>query len=106
MLCLAARIATNGDRDSMPLVVKEAMARGIPVVATAEVGIPEMVDESCGWLVPPNDPGALARAITQALENPDKARSRGENARQRVRERFTLEQEVAKLREIFIATRN
>jgi len=50
-------------RDPFPLVVLEAMAAGLPVVATAVDGVPEQVDEACATLVAPDDAPALAGAI-------------------------------------------
>ena len=51
----------------VPVVVKEAMAAGLPVVSTAVAGVPEMViDGETGRLVPPEDPGALAVALSTA----------------------------------------
>lgn len=61
-------------------VVAEAMARGVPVVATDAGGVPEIVTggpEPVGWLVPPGDVVALAGAITAALDDPDEAERRG-----------------------------
>ena len=58
--------------EGMPLTVFEAMAAGVPVVATRVVGIQEVVrDRETGLLVPPNDPDALAQALMQARWNPD-----------------------------------
>jgi glycosyltransferase involved in cell wall biosynthesis len=86
----------------MPVVIKEAMAVGVPVVATDEVGNPEMVDDEVGRLVPPADPAALAGAIAElATLAPDERRSIGLAARRRAVERFELRSEVAKLIDIF-----
>jgi glycosyltransferase involved in cell wall biosynthesis len=105
LLCLPARIADDGDRDSMPVVVKEAMARCVPVVATREVAIPEMVDERVGRLVPPDDAVALACALGEVLSLPeDSAAQLGAAARARVIELFTLEGETARLRAILRET--
>lgn len=101
VVCLPARVAPNGDRDSMPLVVKEAMAREVPVVATAVAGIPEMLDDSCGWLVPPDDPRALAAALAEALDQPAEAARRASSGRRRVAEEFRLDGEVARLEQVF-----
>jgi glycosyltransferase involved in cell wall biosynthesis len=101
VLCLPARIAPDGDRDSMPLVVKEAMARGVPAVVTDVVGLPEVVDETCGWVVPPEDAHALARAIDAAVGDPAEASRRGAAGRERVLRQFTLAAEVTKLRRVF-----
>lgn len=102
VFCLPARVARDGDRDSMPVVLKEAMAREVPVVATAVVAIPEMVDEEVGRLVPPDDPAALAAAIGELLGDPALCARLGAAGRERVRERFTLEAEVAKLRTLLV----
>lgn len=54
--------------EGSPNVVREALACGRPVVATNVGGIPEMMPEACGRLVPPRDPAALARAIAEVVD--------------------------------------
>jgi glycosyltransferase involved in cell wall biosynthesis len=98
VFCLPARVARDGDRDSMPVVIKEAMARRVPVVATDVVAIPEMLDDGCGVLVPPDDPAALAAALGPLLTDPEAAGAMTARAWTRVREHFTLQGETAKLR--------
>lgn len=76
--------------EGMPLVILEAMAESVPVVASAVSGIPEVVaDGETGWLVPPEDPPRLASALRQALDDAADARRRGEAGRRRVEEAFT-----------------
>lgn len=71
LFALACRIAGSGDRDGMPTVLGEAMVRGLPVISTDIVGIPELVRHlETGWLVPPNDPVELANAIRALLIDP------------------------------------
>jgi glycosyltransferase involved in cell wall biosynthesis len=101
LVALPARVAPDGDRDSMPVVLKEAMARAVPVVATDVVGIPEMVDAHVGRLVAPGDPVALARAIDELLSDGALAAALGRAGRERVSDRFTLAGEVARLRACF-----
>jgi colanic acid/amylovoran biosynthesis glycosyltransferase len=99
---LPCRVAPDGDRDSQPLVVKEAMAMGLPVVGTAEVAMPEMVDESNGRLVPPEDIDALADALAQlAALDEDDLRALGEAGRRRVEAEFRLDEATARLLEHF-----
>ncbi len=56
-------ITRNGDRDTGPMVVKEAMCMGLPVVASALMGLKETVDAQNGRSVPPGDVAALAEAL-------------------------------------------
>jgi glycosyltransferase involved in cell wall biosynthesis len=79
--------------EGMPLVVLEAMAAGLPVIASRVSGIPEVVLEGSGlektgWLVPPEDPERLAAVLAEAVTDPDEARRRGEAGRRRVDNEF------------------
>ncbi len=75
--------------EGMPLVVLEAMEAGVPVIASAVSGIPEVVEDGeTGWLVPPEAPDALADALAAVLADPAEASRRGAAGRRRVDERF------------------
>ncbi len=63
-------VGPDGDRDSMPVALKEAMALELPVIGTREVGLPELIDSDRGRLVPPADPPALALAVGELLGMP------------------------------------
>jgi glycosyltransferase involved in cell wall biosynthesis len=76
--------------ENFPLVLLEAMASGLPVVATAVGGVPELVVHGeTGLLVPPNDPLVLAQAINSLLDDPEGMRSMGARGRDTVRQRYT-----------------
>jgi colanic acid/amylovoran biosynthesis glycosyltransferase len=75
LLAVPSVVARDGDRDSMPVVAKEALAMEVPVVASAEVGLPELVRPEWGALVPPGDPHALAEAIHALLARPPEERA-------------------------------
>lgn len=81
--------------ESLPRVVIEAMACGVPVVASSVNGIPELIEEGVhGRLVPPGDPDALARAVARVLDDPDWVRVAGLAALERAREHFSIERMV------------
>ena len=74
------------------LAIIEAMAVGLPVVATASEGALEIIDDGVtGRLVPANDPEALAQAINDLLNNPQERARLSQNARLAVRDRFSLQ---------------
>ncbi len=70
LFVLGCQIEPNGDRDGIPNVLVEAMAVGLPVVATDISAIPELVDsETSGLLVPSKSPEALAKAMQRLLSD-------------------------------------
>jgi glycosyltransferase involved in cell wall biosynthesis len=82
--------------EGLPNSVLEAMAAGVPVVATNVDGSPEVVaDGETGILVPPADPAALAEAICSLLQDRALRASMAEAARSRVAECFSQEANVA-----------
>jgi colanic acid/amylovoran biosynthesis glycosyltransferase len=96
-------VAPSGDRDGTPTVIAEALLHEVPVVATQVCGIPEMVRPGeTGWLVPPQDPPALAAAITQALAAPAEARRRAKNGSRLMREQFDSRKNYRRLLSWFL----
>lgn len=88
--------------EPLGMVILEAMAAGLPVVATTVGGIPECVAHGVtGTLVPPADSDALAEAILALLRSPRRRREFGAAGRQRVREEFSAESQVPRLEAIF-----
>jgi glycosyltransferase involved in cell wall biosynthesis len=72
-------------REGLPNVVLEAAAMGVPSVTTTATGaIDSVADGETGILVPPDDPHALAAAISALLKDPGLRRQMGESARRRV----------------------
>jgi glycosyltransferase involved in cell wall biosynthesis len=101
VLVMPSVVAANGDRDGIPNVLIEAMALGVPVVATTVSGIPELVEHNkTGWLVGPHQPDALAAAIEAAIRFPEIA-AITKQARLTVENKFDVARNVAELADIF-----
>jgi len=100
-------VAENGDRDAMPVVLKEAMAMQLPVIATDEVANPELVRPGTGFLVKPNSASELADALNQFyLLTPDQRIKMGKLGREIVVEFANIEKETEKLRRLFMGRFN
>jgi len=81
--------------EGLGIILLQAGASGVPVVATAAGGIPEaVVHEETGLLVPPGDSEALASAVSALLADESRARAMGEAARTRVRREFSVDRMV------------
>lgn len=79
-------------QEALPLVCLEALAMGIPVIATEVGGIPEIVSPEVGVLVPPKNPTALAGALESLLDNHKLMEEMGEAGRLRYNQYFTISQ--------------
>lgn len=102
MFVLPCRVASDGDRDGMPTVLIEAMARGLPVISTEVAGIPEVVRHGdTGFLVPPDDPVALAAAVRKLHDDPSLAAELGRRGRALVAEHFDPRCSAERLRRLF-----
>jgi glycosyltransferase involved in cell wall biosynthesis len=91
--------------EGFSLPAAEAMACGVPVVATTGGSLPEVVgsDRSTGILVPPRDVGALASAVDELLDDPSRRATMGRAGRERVFRRFTWERTAERTVEVYRA---
>jgi glycosyltransferase involved in cell wall biosynthesis len=99
-----------GDETGVPELLGqtllEGMACGRPVICTRVASMPEIVEDGvCGFIVPPNDPAAIAARIGWLHEHPAEAAAMGAAARQRVLEKFTWPQVVRRCLEIYAGAR-
>jgi len=82
--------------EGMPNVVLEAMAARLPVVATMVEGVEELVvPDRTGWLVPPAAPDRFAQALLEAIDDPEGARAKGRDGRERVEAEYSLQRVVS-----------
>jgi glycosyltransferase involved in cell wall biosynthesis len=92
----------DGRREGIPVVLMEAMACKLPVVASRLSGIPELVkDGKTGLLVPPGDAEALAEALAYLYKQPEKRQQLGQAGRERILQTFDLHKNAAELAQRF-----
>ena len=95
----------TGDRDGIPIVIMEALAHGIPVVATDVCGIPEVVEDGVtGRLVRQRDPEALADAIMDLAADRDRAVAMAQAGCERVARMFDPETNTRSILDFFAQT--
>jgi glycosyltransferase involved in cell wall biosynthesis len=95
-------IALPSYTEGLPNIVLESFAAGVPVVATAVGGTPELVEDGVnGYLVPPGDAAAMARCIHGLLNSETERRLMGLQGRQRVLEEFTFETQSIRYQRLF-----
>ncbi len=97
-----SRTAADGNQEGVPNSMLEAMATGLPVVATRHGGIPEAIDDGeSGLLVDEDDLAALTAALFRLAETPGLAAHFGEQGREAVQARFGQAAQVAALEAIY-----
>jgi glycosyltransferase involved in cell wall biosynthesis len=102
-VCVPSLAAADGDAEGLPNVVLEAMAEGVPVVASRHAGIPEAVaHEETGLLVPPGDPDALAAALRLLIVAPELRHRLGRRAREIAAARFSAVAQSRRLESILL----
>jgi glycosyltransferase involved in cell wall biosynthesis len=87
--------------EAMPLSVLEAMAAGLPVVATDVGDVARLVTPDCGRVVPAHSPVLLADALRSLLEDPQRRRAMGEAARERARSAFSSDAPAAAIARLY-----
>jgi len=105
-VALLPSLEQDREREGIPVFLIEAMAAGIPVVATNTGGIPELLEGGAGIIVPQRDAGAITEALTFLAADADRRVRLAFAGQERVRAHFTIEGAItALLDEIFPAVR-
>jgi len=94
-------VVSTSNTEGLPLALMEAMASGLPIIATRVGGVPDLVEQgSTGWLVGPRDFEAVASQVTRLFEVPGVAQQMGRQARMRALERFSIGDSVERTAEL------
>lgn len=102
LFALACRITADGDRDGLPNVLVEASSQGLACLSTAISGVPELItDGENGFLVPPDDPAKLAKALEFSIRNPALRLAYGAAAAAKVRSDFDYHESIRQLTGLF-----
>ncbi len=92
----------SSDREGLPVALLEAMAAGVPVIATAVGGIPEVINDGWnGYLVPPGSADRLADKIMELLRNEEDRRYISKNAYMTIKENYTIEKTTQRIEKIY-----
>jgi glycosyltransferase involved in cell wall biosynthesis len=98
-----SELTPESDQEGIPNSMLEAMATGLPIVATTHGGIPEAVTSGTdGLLVPEHSPAELAQAILQILNHPDLRHQLGTNAAATVRTNFGAQAQITRLEDHYL----
>jgi colanic acid/amylovoran biosynthesis glycosyltransferase len=89
------------DREALPVSLIEALAHGVPAVASDVGGVSELLGDGCGLLVPAGDSAALADAIRRLLRSPELREQVSRAGRARVEREFDVHRVVSELRQLF-----
>jgi len=88
--------------EGLPFVIVESLALRKPIVATAIGGVPEVIiNNKTGLLVPTKDPFALAKAVIDLLNNPQKSEELGKNGKKLVLDKFDIDGHAKQLRKLY-----
>jgi glycosyltransferase involved in cell wall biosynthesis len=90
------------EHEGMPNAVLEAMATGLPIVASRIGGVTDLVDDEIAWLVPPGDSDALGETLCTVLDDPDEAVRRGRLVRERAEHDFSLSAIASRYEQLYL----
>lgn len=101
MAVLASADLGDGLHEGIPVALMEAMSCAIPAIGTATGGIPELLGDGAGLIVPPQNPDAMADALHLLSQDPELRHSLGRAGQERVRERFAAPKIAAQMARLF-----
>ena len=101
-----AVVDTDGNTETQGVALLEAMASGLPVIASRVGGIPETLGPAAAALVPPNDADALAGALLDLLQRPECWGALGHAGRKRVEQHYDQQTWIKRLESLYLHVKN
>lgn len=92
----------TSDTEGTPLALLEAMATGLPCIATAVGSIPQVISTDCGTTVASNDEDGFAAALAGLVSEPERRRDQGRHARDRAVTEFSLDRMLDSYRRVLV----
>lgn len=97
---LPSIVTESGEHEGIPVSLMEAMAYGIPVVSTATGGIPELIGDGCGIMIPERAPLEIAGALRDLMTNEERRRTLTESGRKKIMEEYDVRMIASTLSEL------
>ena len=101
LLAASDLFVSSSHWEGLPVAVLEAMAAGLPVIATEVGDTPNVLVEEAGVIVPPKEPALLGQAMNELLSNPERMQVMGQTGRNHVRTSYSLEEWIDKLNRLY-----
>jgi glycosyltransferase involved in cell wall biosynthesis len=102
LLCTASLFVLPSRAEAMPLSLIEAMKCGVPCIATAVGGVPEVIRHGdTGWLIAPDDRPALARAFVELASDAVRASALGEAGRRSVEQKYDMKCYIERIEKVY-----
>ncbi|MBI3287600.1 MAG: glycosyltransferase, partial [Chloroflexi bacterium] len=96
-------LALSSNNEGTPVSIIEAMAAGVPVVATSVGGVPDLVREGeTGFLVKAEDIGGMAAAILELVRNPERAERMGQEGQRLAQENYSVHRLLERTRSLYL----
>jgi glycosyltransferase involved in cell wall biosynthesis len=100
--CMPSVAAASGDSEGLPTAMLEAMACGLPVVASTSAGIPEaVIDGETGFLIQERDAATLGSRLAELLRDPALCDRMGRASRQKIKTEFDLQTQSSRLEDLY-----
>ncbi|MGC9329852.1 MAG: glycosyltransferase family 4 protein, partial [Candidatus Hinthialibacter sp.] len=95
-------VALTSGNEGLPVVIIEALASGVPVLATRVGGVPELIEDGkTGYIVEPYNVESIAEGLSKAIADPEKTRAMGGLAQQETLQHYSIQRLVKDIEDLY-----